>query len=29
VAWRDLGAPVSHLVLKEGVPVYDRDGERI
>jgi hypothetical protein len=25
----DLGAPVSHLALSEGVPVYDRDGERI
>jgi sporulation protein YlmC with PRC-barrel domain len=25
----DLGDPVSHLVLKEGVPVYDRGGERI
>ncbi|HEX7299606.1 MAG TPA: PRC-barrel domain-containing protein [Solirubrobacteraceae bacterium] len=25
----DLGAPVSHLVLGEGVPVYDRDGQRI
>jgi uncharacterized protein YrrD len=25
----DLGAPVSHLVLKDGVPVYDPGGERI
>jgi sporulation protein YlmC with PRC-barrel domain len=23
----DLGAPVSYLVLKEGVPVYDQSGE--
>jgi hypothetical protein len=22
----DLGAPVAHLALKEGVPVYDRSG---
>jgi sporulation protein YlmC with PRC-barrel domain len=25
----DLGDPVSHLALEEGVPVYDRDGERV
>lgn len=25
----DLGAPVAHPALSEGVPVYDRDGERI
>jgi hypothetical protein len=25
----DLGAPVSHLGLREGVPVYDRDGQDI
>jgi uncharacterized protein YrrD len=25
----DLGAPVSHLVLAEGVPVYDRGGHRM
>lgn len=25
----DLGAPVSHLALAEGVPVYDRDGEEV
>jgi len=25
----DLGAPLSYLVLKRGVPVYSRDGERL
>ena len=25
----DLGDPVSYLVLKKGVPVYSRDGERL
>jgi sporulation protein YlmC with PRC-barrel domain len=25
----DLGDPVAHLALPEGVPVYDRDGERV
>jgi hypothetical protein len=25
----DLGEPVSHLGLADGVPVYDRDGERV
>jgi hypothetical protein len=25
----DLGAPVAHLALQEGVPVYDRDGGRV
>jgi uncharacterized protein YrrD len=25
----DLGAPVAHLALSEGVPVYDRSGRRI
>jgi uncharacterized protein YrrD len=25
----DLGAPVAYLVLKDGVPVYDRSGERV
>jgi uncharacterized protein YrrD len=25
----DLGPPVSYLVLKEGTPVYDREGQRI
>ncbi|MBB2948013.1 sporulation protein YlmC with PRC-barrel domain [Actinoplanes lutulentus] len=25
----DLGAPVSYLVLKEGVPVYDRSGGNV
>jgi uncharacterized protein YrrD len=25
----DLGAPTSYLVLEEGVPVYDRSGERV
>ena len=25
----DLGAPVSHLALRDGVPVYDRVGERV
>jgi uncharacterized protein YrrD len=25
----DLGRPVAHLALREGVPVYDRSGERI
>ena len=25
----DLGPPVSHLVLRDGVPVYDTAGERI
>ena len=25
----DLGAPVAHLALKEGVPVYDPDGRRV
>jgi PRC-barrel domain len=25
----DLGAPLSYLVLKKGVPVYSRDGERL
>ncbi|BBH66393.1 hypothetical protein ACTI_30780 [Actinoplanes sp. OR16] len=25
----DLGAPVSYLVLKEGVPVYDRSGDTV
>jgi sporulation protein YlmC with PRC-barrel domain len=25
----DLGPPVSHLVLDDGTPVYDRDGRRI
>jgi hypothetical protein len=25
----DLGAPVAHLALEEGVPVYDRTGRRI
>jgi hypothetical protein len=24
-----LGAPVAHLALQEGVPVYDRDGDRL
>jgi hypothetical protein len=25
----DLGPPVSHLALRDGVPVYDRVGERV
>ena len=25
----DLGAPVSHLALHDGVPVYDRDGQEV
>ena len=25
----ELGQPVSHLALRDGVPVFDRDGERI
>jgi hypothetical protein len=25
----DLGAPVAHLTLREGVPVYDREGRRV
>ncbi|MEU8237558.1 hypothetical protein AB0C07_04865 [Actinoplanes missouriensis] len=25
----DLGAPVSYLVLKEGIPVYDRSGDSV
>src|SRR3954464_14048890 len=25
----DLGRPVSHLALRDGVPVYDRVGERV
>jgi hypothetical protein len=25
----DLGAPVSHLALRDGVPVYDRDGQEV
>ncbi len=25
----DLGAPLSYLVLKKGVPVYAKDGERL
>jgi PRC-barrel domain len=25
----DLGAPVSHLALRDGVPVFDRDGQDI
>jgi len=25
----DLGAPLSYLVLKKGVPVYSREGERL
>jgi hypothetical protein len=25
----DLGAPISHLAVPEGVPVYDRGGRRI
>ena len=25
----DLGQPVSHLALRDGVPVYDRDGETV
>jgi hypothetical protein len=25
----DLGAPIAYLVLKTGVPVYARDGERL
>jgi uncharacterized protein YrrD len=25
----DLGAPIAYLVLKTGVPVYSRDGERL
>jgi hypothetical protein len=25
----ELGAPIAYLVLKEGTPVYDRDGQRI
>ena len=25
----DLGATVSHLALREGVPVYDRDGREV
>jgi hypothetical protein len=25
----DLGPPVSHLALRDGVPVYDRDGEHL
>ena len=25
----DLGAPVAYLVLKKGVPVYSREGERL
>jgi len=25
----DLGAPLSYLVLKKGVPVYSKDGERL
>jgi hypothetical protein len=25
----DLGGPVSHLALPDGVPVYDRGGERV
>ena len=26
---RDLGLPVAAIALREGVPVYDRDDERI
>ena len=25
----DLGAPVAHLALRDGVPVYDREGRRV
>jgi sporulation protein YlmC with PRC-barrel domain len=25
----DLGAPVAHIALEEGVPVYDPRGERV
>lgn len=25
----DLGAPIAYLVLKEGTPVYDRDGDQV
>jgi uncharacterized protein YrrD len=25
----DLGAPISHLVLRPGAPVFDRDGKRV
>jgi hypothetical protein len=25
----DLGPPISHLALRDGVPVYDRAGERV
>src|SRR3954453_21742200 len=25
----DLGAPIAYLALKEGTPVYDRDGNRV
>jgi uncharacterized protein YrrD len=25
----DLGPPIAYTVLEEGIPVYDRDGERI
>jgi uncharacterized protein YrrD len=25
----ELGAPIAYLVLKEGTPVYDRDGDQI
>jgi sporulation protein YlmC with PRC-barrel domain len=28
-AMEDLGPPVAHLALEEGVPVYDRSGRRI
>lgn len=28
-AMEDLGAPISHLVLQAGVPVYSSDGEKL
>ena len=28
-AVQDLGPPVAYLALKEGTPVYDRDGQRV
>lgn len=28
-AVRDLGAPISYLVLRPGVPVYDRNGDHV
>jgi PRC-barrel domain protein len=29
VGMENLGQPVSHLALRDGVPVYDRDGDEI